>query len=163
MLTCKKSILIFLPFIFLWCYSCIIKTDKHNLLPYNAFLTRFEVKMTNSIITESNLLMTPVYSNINPKKYKKFYIYGLSENKMNNNISTNAKHDAISKLLAKHGNKFIKSRRILINTNQTDSVSVVYEGIVKHPVKIKKNEIINKKLYILFEIWFCINYESQEL
>ncbi len=154
-----KSIFTLLLFMFLWCCSCKINTNTYNQLPYNAFLARFEVKMTNSIITESNLLMTPMYSKINLKKYKKFYIYGSTENRVKNKSSIDAKHDAISKLLTKHGKKLIKSKRILINTNQTDIVSVIYEGIVKDPVKIKKNELINKKLYILFEIWFCINYK----
>ncbi len=117
----------FLFFPALLCASSAVSGDQ---TPYYA---RFEVKTHNKAVVETSFLMEPASEEFRTEKFELKKIAGKSPYNSKVDIISAAKHDALSRVLTRHGLKSIKTRSVVQDGIPFEEIIITYEGVFRHP------------------------------
>jgi hypothetical protein len=125
--------------------------------PTSIYYSKFYVQTTNGIITDSGLEMLPARSEFRMEEFNCFQLTGEISGNTQLDALSEAKHNAISKILVAHGLKSVKSRRVLINSEAQDRTILNYEGVVRIPCRVLEEDF--SKNYtnpgVSMEVWFA--------
>ena len=103
------------------------------------YYARLDVKYTDNSIASDNLLLFPAENDFRAEKFTLVEQSGIalsSDKETKIDLKTEAKHDAIKRLLEEKGLKSIKSKTTKTNGLYQNEVVMSYEGAVKLPCQI---------------------------
>lgn len=149
-------VIVLIPFIAVISYSIPEASGAEPISQYH--YVRLDVKISEGVVTENNLLMLPADDEYRLEKFESIRIAGKSESVPGKDIESAAKHNAITNLLTAYGLKSIKCTRETRNLVVHDEIIMSYEGVIKPPFKILRQGYANdnRSVYNMdLEISFC--------
>jgi hypothetical protein len=125
--------------------------------PTALYYAKLYIQTTDGVITDSKLEMLPAGSGFHTEKFNRFLVTGEATYSTNTDRLTEAKHNAISKILMEYGLKSIQGKRMLFNTMPRDITVLNYEGVVKIPCRILGEKAASDEpVYrVRMEVWFA--------
>ncbi|MFO7749844.1 MAG: hypothetical protein R6V54_07085 [Desulfobacteraceae bacterium] len=112
---------------------------SHGTGAQKTYYARLDVKYTDNSITSNNLLLFPAENDFRAEKFTLLEQSGIAHSSDKDNkfdLKTEAKQDAIKRVLEQRGLKSIKSKTSKINGLYKSEVVMSYEGAVKLPCQM---------------------------
>jgi len=139
------------------CFHALFLAVSAGAAPTSIYYSKLYVQTTNGIITDSGLEMLPARSEFRMEKFSCFQVTGEITGDTTLDTLTEAKQNAISKILLAHGLKSVKSSRVLINSESRDKTILNYEGVVRIPCRVLEADFLENPTNrgVHMEVWFA--------